>query len=371
MRSSLVSLVVFGSLCACDAAAQGEGEAPQFPPPEVATIVVEARAVPRARDLPGRLVSSRIAEVRARVSGVVLERVFTEGSEVQAGDVLFRIDPAVYRAEVDERAAALARAEATQAQAGREARRAETLYERQTGTSAQRDNTAAILKQAEADVAGARARLARARIDLGHATVRAPIRGRIGRALVTEGALVNAGEATHLATIQQVDPIYADFNEPLAAAEPGLEGAAGEVRLLGADGGLRGPVGKLVFTDVGVDPGTAQVRLRAAFSNPDGALLPGSYVRVRLARGPDVEAVVVPPQAIQRSSAGEAQVYVVDEQGVAALRPVQTGPLTDLGWIIENGIVAGETVVVEGFQKLQPGATIKSVPWVDPGAAKP
>lgn len=357
------------ALCACPPPASDPAAAdaaPELPAPEVSTVVVATRAVPRVRDLPGRLVSSRVAEVRARVSGIVLERVFEEGSHVRKGDVLFRIDPAVYRAELDERSAALARAEATRAQAQRQARRTETLHERQTATAVQHDLATATLKQAEADVAAARARIARARIDLDHATVRAPIAGRIGRALVTEGALVSAGEATHMATIQQIDPIYADFMQPLALEEQALAGADPEVRLVGPDGRERDEVGRFLFADTGVDPSTAQVKLRASFPNPAGALLPGTYVRVRLARGRDAEAVVVPPQAIQRSSAGEAQAYVVDAAGKVALRPLRTGPLLDAGWVVEEGLVAGETLVVEGFQKIQPGASVRPVPWTDP-----
>ncbi|WAS92465.1 efflux RND transporter periplasmic adaptor subunit [Nannocystis punicea] len=338
------------------------------PSPEVSTVVVETRAVPRVRELPGRGVSSRVAEVRARIAGIVFERVFEEGSYVRKGDVLFRLEPTIYRAERDAQTAALVRAEATRDQAQRHANRTLTLLERQTVSTAQNDVADSALKQAEADVASAKARLARARVDLDHATVRAPISGRIGRALVTEGALVSDVAATHLATIQQIDPIYVDFVQPVDLLEPG-DGEGAEVKLVRADGSVYGEVGRLLFTDVNVDPGTAQVTMRASFANPDGALLPGTYVRVRLARGRDTEAIVVPPQAIQRSSAGEAQAYVVDGDNKIALKPLRTGPLTDLGWVVEDGLVAGETLVVEGFQKIGPGASVKPVPWSAPALA--
>ncbi|PCC72368.1 membrane fusion protein, multidrug efflux system [Nannocystis exedens] len=363
------SLVLLALLVACEQPTADAAPAGEPPATEVATVVVATEAVPRVRELPGRVASSRVAEVRARVSGIVLERVFEEGSYVKKGDVLFRLEPTVYRAERDAQTAALVRAEATRDQALRHANRTQTLLERQTVSTAQHDVADAALKQAEADVASARARLARARVDLDHATVRAPISGRIGRALVTEGALVNEIAATHLATIHQIDPIYVDFVQPVDDLDPSERDGAAKVELVRADGSVYGEVGQLLFTDVSVDPGTAQVTTRASFPNPDGALLPGTYVRVRLARGRDVEAIVVPPQAIQRSSAGEAQAFVVDDAGKIALRPLRTGPLTARGWIVEEGLSAGETVVVEGFQKIRPGASVTPMPWAPPSPA--
>ncbi|TXN46550.1 efflux RND transporter periplasmic adaptor subunit [Methylobacterium sp. WL7] len=338
----------------------------ETPPMNVSTVTVAATTMPRMLDLPGRLASTRVAEVRAQVSGIIQQRTFEEGSLVGKGDVLFQIDPAIYRAEVDARTAAVAKAEATRVQAQRQSERTETLVERQAASTAQNDIAVATLRQAEADVASAKAQLARARIDLDFATVRAPIAGRIGRALITEGALVGGTDATKLAVIQQIDPIFADFNA--SASDPGrlTERAAGreatEVRLVRADGSSYPDAGRLLFTDVGVDPGTGQVSLRATFPNPRAALLPGTYIRVRVAQGMKADAVIVPAQAIQRSSAGEAQAYVV-EDGKTALRPLRTGALTDAGWIVEEGLKAGEAVVVEGFQKIQPGMAVNAVAW--------
>jgi membrane fusion protein (multidrug efflux system) len=364
----LTPCLLGAALAACGpedkhAAAPGAG----MPPPTVSTVTVRATTVPRLIDLPGRLASTRVAEVRAQVSGIIRERTFEEGSLVKKGDVLFRIDPAVYQAEVDAKTAALARAEATRVQASKQSERTETLLERQAASTAQHDIATATLRQAEADVASAKAQLARARIDLDYATVRAPIAGRIGRALVTEGALVGQGDATRLALIQQIDPIYADFNA--AASDPSqlASRAAGreptEVRLVLPDGSVFADAGKLLFTDVSVDPGTGQVSLRATFPNPKGALLPGAYVRVRVAQGMSEGAVIVPAQAIQRSSAGVAQAFVVGGDKAIALRPLRVGALTDAGWIVEEGLKPDETVVVEGFQKIQPGMAVNPVPW--------
>lgn len=363
LTSGLIGL----ALAACKPAETAAPGGAQASAPEVSTAVADAVTVPRMIDLAGRLTSTRVAEVRAQVAGIVRERAFEEGSFVEKGDVLFRIDPAVYKAEVDARAAALDRAEATRVQALRQSERTETLLERQAASTAQHDIATATFRQADADVASAKAQLARARIDLDYATVRAPISGRIGRALVTEGALVGQGDATRLAVIQQIDPIFADFNA--AASEPGrlAERAAGKeataVQLVLPDGTRYAETGRLLFTDVSVDPGTGQVSLRATFPNAKGRLLPGTYVRVRVAQGVPAQAVSVPPQAIQRSSAGEAQAYVVEADKTIALRPLRTGALTDAGWIVEEGLKPGDTVVVEGFQKIQPGMTVNPVPW--------
>ncbi|ACL57958.1 efflux RND transporter periplasmic adaptor subunit [Methylobacterium nodulans] len=353
------------TLAACQPLSRDSSSAASVP--EVSTVAAAAATVPLTLDLPGRLAPTRVAEVRAQVSGIIQERMFEEGSLVRKGDVLFRIDPAVYKAEVDARAAALDRAEATRDQALRQSERAETLLERQATSSAQHDIAVAALRQAEADVASARAQLARARIELDYATVRAPIGGRIGRALATEGALVSQNDATRLAVIQQIDPIYADFMQSASDPSPLTERAAGkeatEVRLVDSDGTPYADTGQLLFTDASVDPGTGQVSLRATFPNPRAALLPGTYVRVRVAQGVKADATIVPAQAIQRSSAGEAQAFVVEEGNRVMLRPLNTGALTDAGWIVEEGLRPGEIVVVEGFQKIQPGVSVKPVPW--------
>jgi membrane fusion protein (multidrug efflux system) len=376
-RRSSVALLLIGGLsmlCACGPSSSEKAAAAPDPAPTlVSTVEVKSMALPRIQELPGRLVSTRVAEVRAQISGIVLQRAFVEGSHVEQGDVLFRINPAVYKAELDSRAAALDRAEATRIQAAKQSERTQVLLEKQATSNAQGDVSVATLRQAEADVASAKAQLERAQINLDYTIVRAPISGRIGRALVSEGALVGQSEPTHLATIQQIDPIYVDFTQ--SVSDPTFMGASEssadtEVRLICGDGTLYPEVGRFLFSDVSVDPGTAQVILRAQFANPQGALLPGTYVRVRFTRGIDAKAIVVPPQAIQRSSAGEAQAFVVDAAGKIAQKPLRTGPLTDQGWVVEEGLSPGEIVVVEGFQKIQPGAVVKSVPWAGPSSRK-
>jgi membrane fusion protein (multidrug efflux system) len=269
-------------------------------------------------------------------------------------------------AEVDAKTAALAKAEATLGQALKQAQRTGTLVEKQAASTAQNDIATANFQQAEADVALAKAQLARAKIDLDYATVRASIGGRIGRALVTEGALAQ-GQSSKLALIQQIDPIYADFSAAASdiaqIANRGSGKEAAEVRLVHEDGELYPDVGRLLFSDASVDPGTGQVSLRAAFPNPKVTLLPGAYVRVRLPEGIPGGAVIVPAQAIQRSSAGEAQAFVVGDDKTVALRPLRTGAMTDAGWIVEEGLKPGEIIIVEGFQKVQPGMAVNASPW--------
>lgn len=376
-RRSFVALLLLAQLpllSACGPSSSDKAAASAEAPPIVSTVKVAATSLPRIQEFPGRLASTRVSEVRAQVSGIVLERAFVEGSDVAQGDTLFRINAAVYQAEVESRAAAVDRAEATRVQAARQSERTQLLLDRQATSTAQNDVSVAALKQAEADVASAKAQLDRARINLDFATVRAPIAGRIGRALVTEGALVGQNEPTHLATIQQIDPIYVDFTQ--SVSDPGfLPGRANsvssaEVRLIRGDGSIDDNVGQLLFSDVSVDPGTAQVTLRAKFSNPKGALLPGTYVRVRVATGNYANAAVIPPQAIQRSSAGEAQAFVVDSAGKVAVKPLRTGPLTAEGWVVLEGLSPGETVVVEGFQKIRPGSVVKPQPWKGPSSDK-
>lgn len=335
------------------------------------------RSVTLTKELPGRVTPMRIAEVRPRVSGIIVERRFEQGSLVTQGDVLYRIDPKPFEVELDSAKAALTRAEATLFQASRQEDRLRTLLTGQTTTQAQYDLALAAERQAEADVAGQKAAVRRAQINLDYATLRAPITGRIGRALVTEGALVGQNEATHLATIQQLDPIYADFTQSvtelnqlkrdlargrLKQASPG----AAKVRLVFDDGTVYPHAGRLLFSDVTVDPGTGKVTLRGEFPNPGAELLPGTYMRVQIEEGIDASAVTLPQQAIQRNNAGGSEVYVVNDEDRAVLQPVRAGRTLENEVVVEDGLRPGYRVVVEGFQKITPASAVRTVPWSRP-----
>ncbi len=374
-RSALAALVLACVLVGCGDEQQGGGAAEGSPPPvAVSVVTVKAEAIPLRRELPGRIAPTRIAEVLPRVSGLIQERVFEQGSIVQAGDVLYRLDPEPFRVEVASAEAALERAEAALVRARQEAERQRELRRRSVASEQNLENAVTALAQAEAEVKMAKANLAAARLNLHYSEVRAPITGRIGRAHITEGALVSPQNGESLATIQQLDPVYADFTQSagellklkqsLEAGE--LESAApGEatVRLLLDDGSLYPLPGRLLFSEASVDATTGQITLRAEFPNPDDVLLPGLYVRVVVEQGIQQGVLAVPQQAVQRDFSGRPQLYVVKEDGTVELRPVQTGRVVEDRWVIDEGLSAGERVVVEGFQKIQPGATVTAQAW--------
>jgi membrane fusion protein (multidrug efflux system) len=346
---------------------------PNMPVP-VSVLTVAPEDVPIMNELPGRIAPTRIAEVRPRISGIVVERVFEQGSVVKQGDVLYRIDSAPFKVQVDSARATLQRAEATQLQARQNADRQTALRQRDISSAQQFETATAVLAQADADVAQAKAGLAAAELNLQYTDVKAPISGRIGRALITEGALVGTGAADILATIQQLDPVYADFtqsaNELLylrKAMKAGDLGnnTAGEamVRLHFDDGSPYQHPGRLLFSEAAVDAMTGQVTLRGEFPNPDGDLLPGMYVRVVIQQGIQRGVIAVPQQAVQRDGGGRSQIYVVKDGKTAELRMVTTGRIFENRWVIENGLQAGDQVIVEGFQKLRPGAPVAAQPW--------
>lgn len=346
-------------------------------PPEVGVVTVEAKPVTLTKELPGRIAPMRIAEVRPRVSGIVIERMFQQGSVVEAGTPLYRLDPAPFQVELDKARAALTKAEAVLYQASRQEDRLKNLLTGQATSQAQYELAVAAERQAEADVAAQKAALDQAQLNLNLATVRAPISGRIGRALVTEGALVNTTETSQLATIQQLDPIYADFTQSVSElyelkrdlAEGRLNRVSPEaarVRLVLDNGSTYKHSGRLLFSDVSVDPGTAKVTLRGEFPNPDADLLPGMYVRVQIEEAIDVDGIVLPAQAVQRTTAGTAAVYVVNDEGRAMLQPVRAARTLENGILIEEGLKPGWRVVVDGFQKFGPGSAVTPVPWRNP-----
>ncbi|MEO5845906.1 MAG: efflux RND transporter periplasmic adaptor subunit [Caldimonas sp.] len=388
-RTRLLALAVAALVAACGAktddapaAAGGKGPGPGGAPPpaEVGVVTVQPRAVGLVTELPGRLEASRVAQVRARATGILQKRLFTEGSDVKAGQPLFKIDPSSLQSSVASGQATLARAQAGLTQATAQAERYKPLLEANAISKQDYVNAVAAQKTAEADVAAARANLQSGQINLGYATVTAAISGRIGRALVTEGALVGQGEATPLALIQQVNPMYVNFTQSTTdvlalrrAVESGKFQRAGgadsaSVRIVLEDGSVYPQAGKLLFSDLSVDPTSGQITLRAEVPNPRGLLLPGMYVRVRLEQAEMSSGIVVPQQAVQRGSTGDS-VMVVGADGMVAPRPVKVGAAQSGEWIILDGLKAGETVMVDGFQKLRGKAPVKPVPWQSSASA--
>ena len=384
LLGSCAVLMVVAVLAACGPkAGEGGGPGPPGaaggapPPAEVGVVTVATRVVGLATELPGRLEASRVAQVRARAAGILQKRLFTEGSDVKAGQALFAIDSAPYQASAASARAVLARAQANATQATAQAERYKPLVEANAISKQDFINAVAAQRAAEADVAAARAALQTAQINLGYASVTSPIAGRIGRALVTEGALVGTGEATPLAVVQQINPMYVNFTQSTTdvlrlrkAVEggkfkrvgtgAGSDGAS--LRIVLEDGSDYGAPGKLLFTDLTVDPTSGQITLRAEVPNPQGLLLPGMYVRVRLEQAQAEAGIVVPQQAVQRGSTGDS-VMVVSADGKVAPRPVKIGSSVEGQWVVLDGLKPGEQVMVDGFQKLRGNAPVKAVAW--------
>jgi membrane fusion protein (multidrug efflux system) len=350
------------------------------PPPEVGVVTVDTGTVGLVTELPGRTEASRVAQVRARAAGILQQRLFREGSDVKAGQLLFQIDAAPYRALLAAAQAAVARSEASVMQTRAQAERYKPLAEANAISQQDYVNAVAARNLAEAELAASQASLQTAQINLGYASVTAPIAGRIGRALVTEGALVGQGESTPLAVVQQIDPIYVNILQPVAdVLRLRAAIARGEMRRAGAeeavpvrivldDGSVYPLAGRLLFSDLSVDPATGQIALRAEVANPRGVLLPGMYVRARLEQASAASAILLPQQGVQRAAQGDS-VKVVAADGKVSDRPVKLGPARNGQWVVLEGLKAGEQVVVDGFQKLQGDRPVKAVPWQAPGSA--
>ena len=381
--SLAVSAVLLLSACGQGnpgAAAGGPGGG--MPPAEVGVVTVAPGDVGLTTELPGRLEASRVAQVRARAAGILQKRLFTEGSDVKAGQPLFQIDASPYEATLASALANVAKAEANLVQASALAERYKPLIEAKAISQQEFINAQASQKQAEADVAVAKAAVQTARINVGYANVTAPISGRIGRALVTEGALVGQSEVTELAVVQQINPMYVNFTQSAAevmalrrAMESGQLKRAGKqaasIRVVLEDGTDYPLTGKLLFSDLTVDTTSGQITLRAEVPNPQGTLLPGLFVRVRLEQAQVGNAITLPQQAVTRSPQGDT-VMVVDAQGKAAPRTIKIGGQQNGQWVVLSGLQAGEQVMVDGFQKLR-GGPVKPVPWQAgaPTAGKP
>lgn len=376
LRLASVAILIAGLsplLGGCDDPVTAEASAKTVTP-EVSAVTVVPKPHAIVRELPGRISPLRVAEVRPRVSGIITKRLFEQGSEVKAGDPLYQIDPEPFAVEVQAAEAALAKADAVFEQASHHARRIEKLTVRHATSEAENERAIANLRQAAADVAARKADLARARLLLDYTTIRSPIDGVVGAAQVTEGALVVQNDPASLATVQQLDTIYADFTQSVTelnnlrrAFESGelerIASGAAKVRLLLNDDKLYPLPGKFLFSEAKVDASTGQVTLRGEFTNPKRTLLPGMYIRVLLEQGVDSDAIAVPQQAVQRDSSGGSEVFVVTDDDRAIVRPIRTDAVQHGYSMVSQGLDAGDRVVVEGFQKFTAGDKVRVVTW--------
>lgn len=341
----------------------------------VQVIEVQQEAVTLSKELPGRTAAYRVAEVRARVNGIVEERLFTEGADVQAGDSLFRIDPAPYAAQVAAAEASLAQVEASYSAAKSQADRFEGLIASNAVSKQSYDDVVSTRNSLAAQIEAAKAALKTAQINLGYTDVTSPISGRIGRAEVTEGAYVQAATATLLGTVQQLDPLYIDVSESAeevlklkANLESGklkrtTDGDA-KVEVVLANGQVYGETGSLQFSDISVNPATGSVMLRAVVPNPNRDLLPGMFVRARLVEGTDPSAILIPQALVSRNSKGEATVMLVGADHKVERRIIEADRTVGNRWLVTGGLEPGDQVITNNLQKIRPG--IEVAPSVTP-----
>jgi membrane fusion protein (multidrug efflux system) len=368
------------ALAGCGPARQAT---PQSPTPEVTVVTVHRASVPVTVELPGRTSAHLIAQVRARVDGIVQERSFQEGADVKANQSLYQIDPAPYRAALNSAQAARQKAEANLATTTAQAERYKVLVSGNAVSKQAFDNAIAAQRQAAADVAAAKAAVATARINLGYTNVVSPITGRSGISQVTQGAYVQGGAATLLTTVQQIDPIYVDLNQPsVAGLQLRRDVASGQVKLNGPDqakvtltleDGTQYPLtGTLEFSGITVDPGTGSVTVRAIFPNPQYVLLPGMFVRARIEQGVNDQALLVPIPGVTRNPQGQATTLVVAPDNKVVQRTIQTQNILGDKWVVTGGLNDGERVIVAGIQKVQPGMLVQAIEaqsQTTPGAA--
>lgn len=380
LRLLLLLLLV---VMACDAPGAADRKAPPRGPTEVGVVTLAPTAVTLTRELPGRVSALRVAEVRARVSGIVEKRLFTEGSDVKEGDLLYRIEAAPFEASLKSARATLARAEATLARARSSAARDQALLAANTVSAEAAETSATALQAAEADLAAARAAVQTAKINLDYTRVTAPVAGRIGRSMVTEGAYVQQSTATLMATIQQLDSVYVDVTQSanellrlrreLATDQLQMGGDSARATLILPDGRIYPEPGVLQFTDVTVDPTTGSIALRALFPNPRGELLAGMFVRARLEQGEDPQALLVPQRGVTRDPKGQATALVVGPDHKVERRQLVAERAIGNAWLVTEGLAAGDQVIVDGLQKVRPGAEVVAVPAAPaaPPAARP
>ncbi|MEF8762396.1 efflux RND transporter periplasmic adaptor subunit [Stenotrophomonas hibiscicola] len=340
--------------------------------PRVSVVTVGPQVVQRDDELPGRVAAVRTAQIRAQVGGIVQRRLFEQGAEVRAGQALFQIDPAAFRADVDSALAALQRSEAALGRSRVQSQRLHALAAAQAVSQQHRDDASAEYEQARAAVNEARAILARRQLDLRYATVSAPIAGRIDQALVTEGALVGVADAEPMAVVQQIDQVYVDVRQPAAQLESLQRSAGGgelPVTIIGAAGRPLPERGQMLFSGINVDARTGDVILRILVDNPQRQLLPGMYVRARVPRGAPASALTVPQQAVLRSAGGQAYAWVIGADGKAVIRTLEVDGSVDRQWLVRTGLKAGEKVVVEGQERLQEGVVVDARDWQMPVAS--
>lgn len=340
--------------------------------PCVSVVTVGPQVVQRDDELPGRVAAVRTAQIRAQVGGIVQRRMFEQGAEVHAGQPLFQIDPAAFRADVDSALAALQRSEAALGRSRVQSQRLQALAAVQAVSQQHRDDASAEHEQARAAVNEARAILARRQLDLRYATVSAPIDGRIDQALVTEGALVGVADAEPMAVVQQIDQVYVDVRQPASQLQSLQRSAVdGElpVTIIGAAGTPLPERGRLLFSGVNVDARTGDVILRILVDNPERQLLPGMYVRARVPRGAPASALLLPQQAVLRSAGGQAYAWVIAADGKAVIRTLEVDGSVNRQWLVRHGLKAGEKVVVEGQERLQEGVLVDPRDWQVPVAS--
>ena len=338
--------------------------------PEVGIVTLKAEPLQITTELPGRTSAYRIAEVRPQVSGIILKRHFTEGSDVEAGVSLYQIDPATYQAAYESAKGDLAKAQAAASIAQLTLKRYQKLLGTQYISQQDYDTAQADALQANASVIAAKAAVETARINLAYTKVTSPISGRIGKSSVTEGALVQSGQATALATVQQLDPLYVDvtqssndylrLKQELANGTLKQENGKAKVELVTNDGSKYPQTGTLEFSDVTVDQTTGSITLRAVFPNPDNTLLPGMFVRAKLEEGVNPNAMLVPQQGVSRTPRGDATAMVVGEGDKVEVRQITATQAIGDKWLVTEGLKTGDRVIVTGLQKVRPGAQVKA-----------
>lgn len=365
-----VAIIIFGCFVACDTSKKKAG--PPMMMPEVAVVTIQPKPVTTTTELAGRTSAHLVAEVRPQVSGIIQKRLFTEGSDVKAGQTLYQIDPSLYQAALSNARAALARSEAQLSTTQLRAKRLQELLAERAVSQQEYDDAAAALKQIQADIQYGKATVETAAINLKYTTITAPISGRIGRSAVTEGALVTAHQPLALATVQQIDPMYVDVTQSTAdilrlrqQLEKGQIDQNGKnqqkVSLLLDDSTEYPLKGNLKFRDVTVDPATGSVILRVVFPNPKGVLLPGMFVRAMVQEGVKKKAIVIPQQAVSRDPKGNPYVFIVDAQSKVQQRQIALDRAIGSEWLVSSGLAQGDRVIVEGIVKVQPGIPVKVV----------